>query len=254
MPETESSSRSLPQHVIVSFKSGVALAVANIICVVIFAWAWNHTHAEPKVIGVTGSAKKAITSDLIVWTAHVSADEPTLAESYTTLKSSIDKTMDYLSAHGIPTAKVEVGPISTTKHHEHDSKGGETDKIISYELTQWVSVTGPDITRVADTARSITELIGQGVNIESDAPEYLYTKLADLKITMLAEATADATNRAKQIAVNSGSSLGAIVDAKMGVMQINALHSSDATGSGVNDTSSREKEITAVVTARFGLN
>jgi hypothetical protein len=39
----------------------------------------------------------------------------------------------------------------------------------------------------------------------------------------------------------------------MGVMQINAIHSSDVSGSGVNDTTLRQKEITAVVSARFGL-
>ena len=251
MPESDS--RSLPARLIVSFKSGAALAVANIICVAIFAWAWTHTHTEPKMISVTGSAKKAITSDLIVWSAQISADEPTLLESYTSLKTSLEKTTAYLTAHGIPAAQIEVGAISTTKHHEHDAKGVETDKIISYQLTQSVSITSTDINTVANAARSITDLIGDGVNVESTSPEYLYTKLADLKITMLAEATADATNRATQISKNSGSTLGAIVEARMGVMQINAIHASDATGSGVNDTTSKEKEITAVVTARFGL-
>jgi hypothetical protein len=251
MPESDS--RSLPARMIVSFKSGAALAVANIICVAIFAWAWTHTHAEPKMISVTGSAKKVITSDLIVWSAQISADEPTLLESYTSLKTSLEKTTAYLTAHGIPAAQIEVGSISTTKHHEHDAKGVETDKIISYQLTQSVSITSTDITTVANAARSITDLIGDGVNVESNSPEYLYTKLADLKITMLAEATADATNRATQISKNSGSTLGAIVEAKMGVMQINAIHASDATGSGVNDTTTKDKEITAVVTARFGL-
>ena len=47
--------------------------------------------------------------------------------------------------------------------------------------------------------------------------------------------------------------LGPILDAHMGVMQINPAHTYDATGSGQNDTSSYEKEITAVVSARFSL-
>ena len=70
---------------------------------------------------------------------------------------------------------------------------------------------------------------------------------------MLAEATKDATARAGQIACNSGAVLGTVLDAKMGVMQINAIHSNDVSGSGVNDTMSLEKEISAVVTARFAL-
>jgi hypothetical protein len=70
---------------------------------------------------------------------------------------------------------------------------------------------------------------------------------------MLAEATKDATARARQIADNSGAKLGAIREARMGVMQINPAHSNDATGSGNNDTTSLVKEITAVVSAKFEL-
>lgn len=39
----------------------------------------------------------------------------------------------------------------------------------------------------------------------------------------------------------------------MGVMQINPLHSTDVSHSGNNDTSSLEKEITAVVSAKFAV-
>jgi uncharacterized protein len=90
--------------------------------------------------------------------------------------------------------------------------------------------------------------------LESDPPQYLYTKLADLKIEMLAEATKDASTRAKQIAENSGCKLGAVRDARMGVMQINPLHSTSVSDAGNNDTTSMEKEITAVVSGRFELD
>jgi hypothetical protein len=93
---------------------------------------------------------------------------------------------------------------------------------------------------VAAASRKITELIQEGVVVESSAPTYIYTKLADLKIEMLAEATKDATARARQIAENSGARLGAIREARMGVMQINPVHSTAVSDSGNNDTSSLE--------------
>ena len=253
MPGPSSDGISLPARVIVSFKAGAVLAVSNILCVIIFSWAWSRVHAEPKAISVTGSAKKVIDSDLIVWSAKLSANDPSLQVAYASLKKSLDKTLAYLDARGIAGPQIEVGSISTSKHHSRDAKGNETDTITSYELSESIQVTGTDIAKIAGAARTVTDLIQEGVMLESESPEYIYTKMGDLKITMLAEATADATNRANQIAVNSGASLGPIVEARMGVMQINALHSSDATGSGVNDTSSRQKEITAVVSARYGL-
>ena len=134
-----------------------------------------------------------------------------------------------------------------------DEKGNETERIVSYELWQNIEITSNDVMRVAEVARQITGLIKDGVVIESNSPTYIYTGLADLKITMLAEATKDASARAQQIAANSAAKVGTIVDARMGVMQINPIHSYEATGSGQSDTSSYEKEITAVVNAKFSL-
>jgi hypothetical protein len=70
-----------------------------------------------------------------------------------------------------------------------------------------------------------------------------------MKIEMLAEATKNARARAEQIAANGGGGIAQLHDADMGIFQITPLHSSDTSGEGMNDTSSRQKTITAVVTA-----
>ncbi len=99
----------------------------------------------------------------------------------------------------------------------------------------------------------MTSLIKENVEIDSGSPSYLYTKLSELKIDMLAEATKDATNRAQQIVSNANGKLGRLVEAKMGVMQINPKGSSATSAEGINDTGSLEKEISAVVTTVFEL-
>jgi hypothetical protein len=68
---------------------------------------------------------------------------------------------------------------------------------------------------------------------------------------MLAEATKDARARAEQIAGQGYRQLAGLHDADMGVFQIAPLRSSDTSGEGMNDTSSLDKTITAVVTATF---
>jgi uncharacterized protein len=243
----------LPAKVIVSLRAGVVLAIANVICVMIFVGAWTKVRAEPKVIQVTGSARRAIQSDLIVWRAKVSAMDPELTKSYQVVKDSTDKTVEFLKAAGIPADQIKVSSVGTLKRRARDEKGNETERIVAYELWQDIEVSSSDVQRVAKVADQVTGLIKDGIIIESNQPSYIYTRLADLKVSMLAEATRDAQTRAQQIAANSGARLGNIIDAKMGVMQINAVHNYDASGSGINDTSSFEKEITAVVSAKFGL-
>jgi hypothetical protein len=119
---------------------------------------------------------------------------------------------------------------------------------------QYVMVESKDMKKVPEVSRSITSLIKDGVEIDSGSPRYLYTKLAELKIDMLAEASKDATMRASQIVNNANGKLGRLVEAKMGVMQINPKGSSATSAEGNNDTSSFEKEIMALVTVRFELN
>src|SRR5579864_4262304 len=85
----------LPARVVVSLRAGAVLAIANIVCVLIFSWAWVHVRADPKTITVTGSAKKSLRSDLIVWTAKVSATDEKLEAAYEALKQSVDKTVAY---------------------------------------------------------------------------------------------------------------------------------------------------------------
>ena len=250
---SEVSGLRLPAKVTVSLRAGAVLAVANVLCAGIIALAYTRAKAEPKVISVTGSAKNSLQSDLIVWSIAVSANDPELSKAYDQLKVSVDKTLAHLQAQGIRTSDIKASSIRTSKHFVKTEKGQDTDKISEYALTESVEVVSSDVLKVRDVERGITTLLKEGVLLESPPPKYLYTRLADLKITMLAEATKDATARAQQIASNSGAALGAIREARMGVMQINPSFSDDVSGAGVNDTTSFQKEITAVVSAKFEL-
>jgi len=100
-------------------------------------------------------------------------------------------------------------------------------------------------------SRAVTSLIKEGVEIDSGAPCYLYTKLSELKINMLAEATKDATTRAEQIVDNAHGHLGKLVEARMGVMQINPKGVSATSARASTTRPPTRKKITAVVSVKF---
>jgi len=64
---------------------------------------------------------------------------------------------------------------------------------------------------------------------------------------MIGEATANARERAERIAKESGCAVTTVKDARAGVLQITRPWSTETTASGANDTSSVEKDVTAVV-------
>ena len=111
-----------------------------------------------------------------------------------------------------------------------------------------------DVGRIGQIAREATELINQGILIESQAPKYYYTQIGDLKIEMLGEAAKDAKERAQRIALSTGNTIGSVRSAKMGVLQITAADSTDVSDYGVYDTSTIEKDMTAVVNVSFAVD
>ena len=100
-----------------------------------------------------------------------------------------------------------------------------------------------DVEKVEKISREITELLDKGINLDNNDVSYYYTKLSDLKIEMLAEATDNAKQRAQTIAKSAGSRLGGLQTANMGVFQITAPNSADEDYSwgGTFNTSSKKK-------------
>lgn len=96
-------------------------------------------------------------------------------------------------------------------------------------------------------------MIEEGIPLQSDPPEFQYTKLAELKLQMLAEAARDSRLRAEEIARATGAHIGVVRQARMGVIQINPADSTDVSGEGNNDTSSLEKDSISVVASTFSL-
>jgi uncharacterized protein len=236
------------------FNGGVALAIGVVLASLIFGWFFAKSRRGDEAITVTGSAKRRITSDLVVWSAGVSAQGPQLADAYRQLSESVPRIKDYLLSKGIPEGQMTVSAITTTPQKRRDADGNETSEITGYTLSQQIEVRSNDVQKISQIAREATELINQGILIESNAPKFYYTAIGDLKIEMLGEAAKDAKERALKIAASTGDSIGSVKSAKMGVLQITAADSTDVSDYGVYDTTTIDKDMTAVVNVSFAID
>jgi hypothetical protein len=120
-------------------------------------------------------------------------------------------------------------------------------------MSQAIAVTSLDIARVTALSAAAGELLAQGIPLSPEAPQYLFTGLAGLRIEMLGDATKDATVRATQIAEKSGAAIGRIKSVRQGVFQITPRNSTEISDYGMNDVSAIDKDITAVVRVTFAL-
>ncbi len=234
--------------------AGVALALGLVIASAVGGFSFVRGKRGDQTITVTGSAKKRIRSDLVIWKSSISYQSPALADAYRSLSEAVPRVKSYLVGKGIPENQITVSAISSQTLHARNSEGEDTGQITGYSLRQELVVRSNDVDKISQVAREATELINQGILIESMAPEYYYTKLADEKITMLAEAAKDAKTRAEKIAESTGSSIGSVRTARTGVLQITPADSNEVSDSGMNDTSSLDKDITAVVNLGFEIS
>lgn len=209
--------------------------------------------ASAEVINVTGSAEKKIVSDYAVWTASFSARDPQLKNAFAKVKENTAKVRAYLASKGIKEDELIVSQVTTDIIYKKNEKGSDTNVIETYLVSQWIEVRSADIKKVTAVSRESTELIEQGIQFVSDAPQYFYTKLSELKLEMLAAASADAKKRAEQIASSTGNKVGRIRSANMGVFQITPVNSTEVSAWGENDTTSLEKKVFAVVHADFAI-
>jgi uncharacterized protein len=85
------------------------------------------------------------------------------------------------------------------------------------------------------------------------SPELIFTRIAEAKLEMLAEATADAKARAERMAQQGDRRIKEWRSARMGVFQITPPHSTETSWEGINNKTSIEKSIMSTVSASFVL-
>lgn len=250
------------------FIGAVALAIAMVASTFIAADTWREVRKRPVThnIRVTGSARKRIVSDLIQWEAVIEGRATDRTAAYKIVSDGRDKAVAFLLAQGIKPGEIE--PQATTfeevfeKVVEDKVLPGTTVPIHSetsvskgFRTRQTILVRSTDVQRVEKASREITSLLEQGVSVNSGNPAYFYTRLGELKLEMLAAAAKDARARAENILTSAGNtSLGKLVVADMGIININPANVTGTSEEGNNDTTSYEKDIITIVHAEFEVN
>ena len=230
----------------------VIIGISILLSAFVLAGAYTYKYKDKTRVMVTGKAEKDFTSDLIVWRGDYTRVSMDLKDAYASVKNDELAIRSYLSKKGIKANEVVFSAVNINKLYnpQYDNNGRLISNAFSgYSLTQNVKVESTDIEKVEKISREITELIQSGIELNSAAPSYYYTKMSELKIDLLAKASKDARERSQSIAENAGSSLGDLKYANMGVFKITGKNSNeDFSYGGAFNTASKNK--TASITIR----
>jgi len=231
----------------------IIIALAVIISAFLIGRSFASRNTANNTLSVTGLGEESFTSDLIVWKASFSARGFELSAASKELELTKSKIKKYLTGKGISSDDIVFTAVDIQKEFSsnYDGNGNFVSSSFSgYLLSQTLRLESKEVNKIEKISREVTDLINQGIELTSNPPDYYYTKLAELKIRMIENATKDAKMRAEKIAENASSSLGNLKNASMGIIQITAKNSAeDYSWGGSFNTSSKLK--TASITIRL---
>ena len=204
------------------------------------------------VISVTGSAYEVIKSDSGTLDFEISVKKPTKQEAYSIAQNQIQVVRDYLKSKGIE--KVELKTVNGYYSYKRDSRTGNyTEEREAYNLSQPIKISSDNVLLIKEISNDITSLINKGVDITVFSPSYDYSKLPELKVALLEEASKDAQKRATAMLKPTHNRVGKVKSVRMGVFQITPVDSTNVSDMGINDTSTIDKKVTAVANVSFGV-
>ena len=172
-----------------------------------------------RVVTVKGLAEREVDADVVIWPLRfVDA-----GDDYDALFASIDEkttaVVTFLEDAGFDGAEITVTPAEVIDKRAQ-RYGGGGDIGLRYAATRTVTVHTGEVDRVREAVIRLQELVRRGVVFESSRPQYLFTRLNDLKPSMIEDATREARAVAEKFAEDSGSRVGRIRSARQGQFSI----------------------------------
>lgn len=220
--------------------------IAAIVCAFVLGNAYTYKFRAQDTVVVTGLGETEFASDLIVWSGAITAEAANAAAGYAQIETSKRKVQEYLAAKGIPAEAVVFDFVNVNKQFAPVYNAGGSwagQRFTGYELRQRFTVESEEVDKVEAVSREMSSLIAQGVSIEAYQPDYYYTRLDDVKLSLIERASADARTRAEKIAANAGAKIGKVRSARMGVFQITGANTNEEFSAGGSfNTSSRQKK------------
>lgn len=229
---------------------GGILGLSLVLSAVVVAQTFLRVKRLDDVISVNGSAKKQVTSDSARWNASFSRTVLTgqIKSGYAQMKTDEQVVRNFLNSQGFTDA--EISPVFMNEIY-YGKGDGSTER--QYNLIQNIQVRSTDVQKMKALAKNSSTLAESGIIFSPGAVQYYYSKLPELRISLLPDAIRDSKARAETIANSSGKKVNSVKSVSMGVVQVMPVGSLDVSDYGTYDTSEIEKEVMITVKTTFSL-
>jgi hypothetical protein len=186
------------------------------------AGAVETAHAAQRTVSVKGLSEREVSADLAIWPLTFVDANSDLAELQQTLDSHHAIIIKFLKARGFTDAEISESAPAITDNYAQDHNAAAMNRP-RYSAQATVTLRTSRVKLVDDIVRNAGELVKQGIVLSGGyggGAQYFFTRLNDVKPSMIAQATQNARKAAEQFAKDSHSSVGSIRTAQQGLFSI----------------------------------
>lgn len=173
-------------------------------------------------VSVRGLSEREVEADEVLWPVAYNQTGNDLQVIYNEIERKNKIITEFLTSAGISESEIMVNSASIVDLEA--DRYSENRRDYRYIATQVITITSSKVKLVVDLQRQQNNLLKSNIALLNDsyqyATEFIFTKLNDIKPTMIQEATQAAREAAQKFADDSQSSLGSISTASQGQFSI----------------------------------
>ncbi len=208
-----------------------------------------------RTVTVKGLAERDVVADTAVWNIKINGVGGDLSELQRRIDNDIAQIHQFLQEAGFKESEIQNLRVQVRDKYagysDSELKGQQNDG--RYVIDTGVMVRSNNVGLVDNVSRRMGELVRRGITITEDyaGPIYIFNGLNDIKISMIEQATKNATAAGEQFAKDADAKLGKIKSANQGVFSIESRDPTDSWSS--NERQAINKKVRVVSTITFYL-
>jgi hypothetical protein len=185
-------------------------------------------------ISVRGVSERDVTADLATWTISFSQEGPELDSVNARVEQQSAAVRRFFASAGFRPSDVSDSGVSFNRTHVDHEDGKPTETRVT--VSRSVQLRTNDVMKARAAHERLPALLREGVELDGSNLTYNFTRLNQLKPTMIAEATKRARESAEQFARDSGAHVGPIRTASQGYFSVGPRDGADGDDSSAGDS------------------
>ena len=235
---------------------GLLLAIGMASAAFILGVQAKRAVAGQQSITVKGLAEKPIKADSAEWLISVGVTAQTQSEALQLVAQERKVVEAFLSKQGLGTETWVVDVETISPHYEEVFiKDIPRQVQKGFDAFQNIRVTTQNLAKITVANKEFLQLKADNHPVSAQPPNYLVSDLESVKMSLIADATKNARNRATEFVKQDGVKVGVMKSASQGAFYILAVggEAGDDSYGGVYDKSTIDKTARVVVTVVYNI-